>query len=188
MREQPRLLRRIGRRRCCSPKPRRWPYATGQSLSEYIDRMRHLLLLFVRGRNHLIDARHQNPSSGLDESAHQVDKIGHGLMNSPSKDTRVQVAARAGDGDLEVSQSTKTVGEARCSVVQPVVVGLGILVSRGPSRMYPRRTMQTQSTPSKYPPGFDSLSTSSSRPSLPDSSIPSKQNLILTGRGSLFSW
>lgn len=43
--------------------------------------------------------------------------------------------------------------------------------------------MQTQSTPSNHPslPFFTSLSMSSSRPSLPLSSMPSKQNLKLTG-------
>jgi hypothetical protein len=47
-------------------------------------------------------------------------------VDSPAKDTRVQVAARASNGDLEVGQATETVGEAGRPVVQPVVVRLWI--------------------------------------------------------------
>lgn len=47
-------------------------------------------------------------------------------------------------------------------------------------------TMQTQSTPSNHPPGCDSFFTRSSRPSLPLSSIPSKQHLKFTGNSLLF--
>ena len=98
----------------------------GQSLPACTDEMRHSLLLFICGSNHLIDARHQDLSRWFDEFAHQVDEIGHGLVDSPAKDTRVQVAARASNGDFEVGQATETVGEAGRPVVQPVVVRLWI--------------------------------------------------------------
>lgn len=55
-----------------------------------------------------------------------MDKISHGLMDGPAKDTRVQVTARASDSDFEVGQATETVGEAGRPVVQPVVVRLSV--------------------------------------------------------------
>lgn len=73
-------------------------------------------------RNIVHDARDENLALGSNELGENVSQVGHGLVDSASKDTRVKITAGALDGDLVVGNSTKTVGDTGLTVAEPVVV------------------------------------------------------------------
>lgn len=84
-----------------------------------------LLLLVACSRDHFVDAGNKDTAVGSDEFAHENNEVGHGLMHRASKRTRVEVARRTRDGELEVGEPAETVSQAWGTGVQPVVVRLG---------------------------------------------------------------
>jgi hypothetical protein len=61
---------------------------------------------------------------GTNEGAEKDYKIRHGLMHSPAKDTRVQIATRSANGHLVIGQTPESIRDGGCTGVQPVVIRL----------------------------------------------------------------
>lgn len=82
------------------------------------------LLFFGQRRNEILYAWDEDLALRSDEFAHEGDQIRHRLVHRSSKDTRVQIARRAGDSHFVVRDTSKTIGQAWCPCIKPIVVRL----------------------------------------------------------------
>lgn len=67
------------------------------------------LFLIREGGDELLDTWHEDLAGWGDELAEKVDEVGHGLVDSTTKDARMQVCRRSRDLDLLVHQAAQTV-------------------------------------------------------------------------------
>jgi hypothetical protein len=81
-------------------------------------------LFLIGWRNHFIYTLDKNIPLGTNEGAEKDYKVCHRFMHCSTKNTRVQIAARSGNGHLEVGQTPETVCEGGCPGVEPVVIRL----------------------------------------------------------------
>jgi hypothetical protein len=90
-----------------------------------------LLLFLGNGGNQLLDSIDLDLAVGVDQTSHDADEIGHGLLGGTTEDTTVEILTGTADLNTVVTATSETVGQARLLGTEPVVVGdadsIGIL-------------------------------------------------------------
>ncbi len=145
----------------------------------------------IRGRHHIFDTGNEDVALRINELAHEDDEICHGLVHHAAINTRVEILGWTCDGNLVVRDASESICQCRGPRVEPVVVRLKACSKKQPGdREMGLHTIHTASTPSNQEslPFLTSARMNSSRPSEPDSSMPSKQKRRFTGRGLLSVW
>lgn len=80
------------------------------------------MILTGKGSNLVVDTRDENFTVRSDQSAHDLEKISHRLVNGATEHTRMQISARTLNGKMEVRHSTETICQTRLGSSEPVVV------------------------------------------------------------------
>ena len=81
------------------------------------------LLLLIGHRHHRVeDARNENLAAAVHQLRHQLDQVGHRLVDAAAVDARVEVLRGALHLQAEVAQAAQAVRQTGLVCAQPVVV------------------------------------------------------------------